>query len=535
MGKENSLALAQSYAISKLPGRKDKQFDVPPGRVGIVISENSAVQTFEPGQHALKATALQVGFVPAGPFNTRLKAANLLSRDDVLVDGSLLCAVEIFDVEQFFTQYVVPREVVYGNVIDLSPEAAWDILAPAVRRYQAEELLEGRQDPLYVDVRPGLEPTLNSLGLHLDFFHFASFLGSEDRLIAAEQALELEQRLQDVEVKTMLAEAKSKKQREDALRKLGLEHAGKVVLTPVGETNPPDDGSDAENDADGGEPVSLLSAILSWISGQLQLDDADGHFRINQLFQLKRKKEPEPRSRRGRRYPRFWWRRHVIWMIFVVMVAIVITKIVTHFAGGPDWSNRLEFNLIVWGAVAGILFDSMKKLFQKYDELQQAHWTEPGTTLVDDLVGQDRQQADALVRGQCNLDLQNAQNALNDLRSRVYQQGQEDNALEIRALEKEFARARELVMNPTQGVPPYVTNLKISNKMFDDLLDYDEGLLVRSSVLNDDVQKLMQESARGQFDLEILNQLRASLDALKFHFSNRSQALRTSEEQKKNL
>jgi len=129
--------------------------------------------------------------------------------------------------------------------------------------------------------------------------------------------------------------------------------------------------------------------------------------------------------------------------------------------------------------------------------------------------------------------LHNTQDMLNNLRSRAYKNGAEELALQIRSLEKKFHRTREEVMNPNIGVPPYVTDLKVSRRMWDDLLDYDEQLLVRASALSEDVQALQQEYARGaEITSEKLNQLEGRLDAFLHQFKNRNQALRAPDEQK---
>ena len=122
---------------------------------------------------------------------------------------------------------------------------------------------------------------------------------------------------------------------------------------------------------------------------------------------------------------------------------------------------------------------------------------------------------------------------LNDLRSRAYKNGAEELALQIRSLEKKFHRTREELMNPNIGVPPYVTDLKVSRRMWDDLLDYDEQLLVRASALSEDVQALQQEYAQGaEITPEKLNQLEGRLDAFLHNFKNRNQALKAPDEQK---
>ena len=113
----------------------------------------------------------------------------------------------------------------------------------------------------------------------------------------------------------------------------------------------------------------------------------------------------------------------------------------------------------------------------------------------------------------------------------IYQDGNAELALVIRNLEKKVGRAREDVQDPKTGVPPYITDLKISRGLWEDLLDYDERLLVRMSALNADVQTLQQDTANGTLNQERLNKIENVLDAFLFHFRNRSQTLRASEKE----
>jgi len=220
-------------------------------------------------------------------------------------------------------------------------------------------------------------------------------------------------------------------------------------------------------------------------------------------------------------------------MGFVLVAAYGLTRLVNWIAGAAESGARWEFYLTIWGFAAIVIFESLRSLFQKREEFEEVHWAEPGATFVDDLVGQDRVQADGLIRNQCDSDLHNTQDMLNNLRSRAYKNGAEELALQIRSLEKKFHRTREEVMNPNIGVPPYVTDLKVSRRMWDDLLDYDEQLLVRASALSEDVQALQQEYARGaEITSEKLNQLEGRLDAFLHQFKNRNQALRAPDEQK---
>lgn len=525
--------LAQAFTIADLPGRVRKYLDVPQGRRGVTVDGDGEVETFEPGRHLVLSGigrllggggGFRAGYVPAGPFTARIKAENLLSDDDVLIDASLLAEVEVMDPGRFFTQWVIPRGLIHGTSLDLSSEAAWQVLGSQTRNHTAADLISGAaNERILAHIRAGLESCFNGQGLYLDFINFVSFWRADDRALAAEKAQVLRDRLREVELEEKMAEVETEIQFQDFVNQLEPELVDKVGLHPV-----VDSSKAKEAGQEGG---SILDTFRSWINFESEKGENGRHFRLDGLFRRAGKKDEEE-ARRGRKRPKWWWLPRAAWMAFVFLIAFLLTKMVNWIAGDAGWVDRWQFHLAVWGFAVVAILESLKTLIQKREQLERVRWPEPGSTFVDDLVGKDRLQADALVRRQCQQDLSTAEKTLNDLRSRVYKEGDEDAALKIRALEKKVARVGEQVMNPNTGVPPYVTDLKVSRKLWDDYLDYDEKLLVRVSALNQDVQQFQQDYTRGSTSLHRLDQLEGRLDAFRYHFENRSQALRSSEEQK---
>ena len=533
--KENQNYLARAYKLKDLAGRLGKYLEVPPGRRGITISSNGDVSTFSPGRHRVlsavgrllgRAAAFRAGVIRDGSFTAWVKAENLLSGDDELVDASLLCEVEIVDEERFFTQQVLPRRVIHGNSIDISSEAGWELFGALIRRYAVADLIHGAPtEHMLPQIRAGLDPILVDQGLQLGYLQMLSFWRTEDRALAAEKALVFKDRLRDAELEEKMARIETETQFDDFVRQLEPGMEEKIGLHPV-EVRDEDAAAEGE-----GKSLSILDSFRTWINFESKKDERGRHFRIDGLFRRLGNKKDTPL--RGRKQPKRWWLPRVLWMGFVLVAAYGLTRLVNWIAGAAESGARWEFYLTIWGFAAIVIFESLRTLFQRREELEEVHWAEPGTTFVDDLVGQDRVQADGLIRNQCESDLRNAQDMLNDLRSRVYQSGAEDLALRMKVMEKKFQESRKLVMDINVGVPPYVTDLKVSRRMWDDLLDYDEQLLVRSSAMSDDVQLLQQEFAQGaEITPEILDQLEGRLDAILHQFKNRNQALRAPDEQK---
>ena len=532
---ENQTYLARANTLKDLPGRLGKYLEVPPGRRGITISSNGEIQTFGPGRHRVmsgsgrllgRGAAFQAGIIPGESFTARVKAENLLSGDDELLDASLLCEVEIVDPARFFTRQVLPRQVIHGNSLDLSSESGWELLGALARRYAAADLVHGAPtEQMLPQIRAGLDSALLDQGLQLGHIQLLTFWRTADRALAAEKALAFQDRLRDAELEEKMAQIETKAQFDDFVHQLEPDMGEKIGLHPV-------EVEDAETETEGeGKSFSILDSFRTWIKFESKKDERGRHFRIDGLFRRLGKNKDEPL--RGRRQPKRWWLPRALWMGFVIVAAYGLTRLVNWIAGAAESGARWEFYLTIWGFAAIVIFESLRSLFQKREEFEEVHWAEPGATFVDDLVGQDRVQADGLIRNQCDIDLHNAQDMLNDLRSRAYKNGVEELALQIRSLEKKFHRTREEVMSPNIGVPPYVTDLKVSSRMWDDLLDYDEQLLVRASALSEDVQALQQEYAEGaEITPEKLNQLEGRLDAFLHNFKNRNQALRAPDEQK---
>lgn len=542
--QSNTLTLAQAIPAADLPGRVRKRLKVPPEKQGVVLKEDGASEVLPSGKHVVLSAGerlrgeggkVMAGLIPADSFTLRIAADNLLSGDDTLLDASLLCTVEVSDAAKFFEGQVIPRKVIQGETLDLASQPTWEVFH-ITRRYLATDLISGQAvDRMVPNIRLKLEAALNDEGIRLNFINFLSVWRAEDRVLAAEKALALQDRLREVELEEKMAKVETEAQFADFLNQLEPEIKDKIGLHPVTDSIPveADLSSEAIPTGEADPPKKkmanpILDSVRAWVKVDKEKDKSGKHFRIDNLFRSLKKNKSTGIERH--RLPQRWWLPRVSLIGGVILMAYIATLIVKKLAGEAHWFSLWEFYLTIWGAAFLAILGSLKTLLQTQENFDSQYWNEPGFIFVDDLIGKDRSRADALIRDQCAQDMQHVHDTLNDLRSRLYRDGKEDAALKIRTLEKKVGRAKEDVLNPNLGVPPYVTDLKVNRKLWEELLDYDEELLIRAGALSADAQKIQQKYTQGEFSLELLGKIEARLDAFFYNFKNRSKIPKASSE-----
>jgi hypothetical protein len=234
---------------------------------------------------------------------------------------------------------------------------------------------------------------------------------------------------------------------------------------------------------------------------------------------------PEADSQGSRRLRHRWWLGRAAWMAFILAAGFSLSWVATWITRAP-WTELLEFNIAVWAVVTGALLESVKSLYEKREQANVSGWMMAGETRIDDLVRKDRNKADQLVRQQCGRELAQCAEILNDVRSRAFRAGQENQALELRGLEKKFTIQRERVLRPDFGRPPYVSGLKVSSLAWDTMLDYDEDLLVNAVALVDAAALIQQEFSNNSWSDGQLSNLERELDLFINRFAGRTRALR---------
>jgi hypothetical protein len=538
MMSENTgkVPLAKVFRLKELPGRVQKYLLVPAGRLGVAVYGDGRSQTFPPDRHRVlsildrirgRGVNLRAGFIPAPVGTVRLTFSNLLSGDSELVDASLICGVEVKDAPLFFLEQVVPRQEIQGEMVDVTTAAATQEFAALVRHYLAEDLVHGLPTKhLLREISNFIKAVLEPQGLQLAAIELMLFWRADDRVAAAEQALALREKLQEVELQEKMLAVESQAQLDEFIDQIEGETGQKIDLRPVIAT-----------EETAAEKKSLRTwfweALLPLITVEAETGGERRYLHFGDILARLRSDPAEPDDTpRGRKRPQRWWLGRVIWMASVVAFAFGLTKFILWVTGNTSWLDLVEIILAIWAFAVVAVLESVKSLYEKREQIAEVNWTKPGATFIDDLTA-NRKQADKLVREQCSNDIGNMYQILDGLQTKLYNAGEMDPAVSVRKFKQKVETCQQELKNTNFGQPPYVTDLKISRRVWDNLLDYDEQLLVRASALSEDASRIQQKLAAGEFKPEMLTQLEARLDRFHTKFANRNQALRSTAKDQK--
>jgi hypothetical protein len=520
--------LGRAFRLKELPGLIAKSMDVPPRRQGVVIYANEKIRLLPPGRQRILSplerlrglgAGLNAGYVPAGGFTAWFKASNLLSGDGELIDAGLLCEVQPAEPAAFFREIVLPRGVVHAEGIDLGSEPVFHALEALVQRYAALDLARSLPtERLLPEVLSYIGPALAAQSLRLSGIHFLSFHPSNQRAEIAEKALALDERLQDAAMQQKMLAVENQAQFEDFVRQLDpafLEDAGLRLGSP------PEPGPAANN----GQKIPFADRLRS----ALKLETKSGQpWRITQLWRKQAPAAAQTPARRPRNTR--WWLPRTIWIGIVLLTVYLLTSFVFNLSERLGWENPWEVLSVLWAFGLGAVLESIKALYEKREEIGERPFTEAGTTFLDDLTRNNRERIDALVRESCGRELAHSREMLNELRGRVYRQGDEDLALKLRTLEQKFERAQSQILDPRFGAAPYLGDLKINRRTWEEMLDFDEELLVRAAALAEDARRIQQDLSLAQPDPGLLDAQQDRLDGFLHQFETRSRALRSSME-----
>ncbi len=526
---DHSTPLAKAFRLKELAGWLSKQIVIPQNRQGIILLGNAPARFLPPGKHAAlskfervsgRGAELLAGYIPTQPFRACLKATNMLSGDEELMDASLVGLVDVTDPACFFTQFVQPNQVINEASMELSGDIAIEGLAALVSRYEAADLMQGLPTfRLATEIQTQLNPALANQGIRLIGLEMLSFRRTADQVKVAQKVQELEARLREVSMEGKMAEMEDNAKLEDFSRQIRselVEHAGIREVTPT------------EVQSIKATAIPLIAQLQSKLSSLKPSSSSDRNWRIGRLFHRSQPAGEEPHP--GRRQIRQWLIGRGITLLVLILVGFFITALIMSNSKEPSWSIRWEFMLIIWGPILAVVIQSLIAFLKKREEISEALWTAQGMTFIDDLSRGNRKRTDQLVREQCAGELQLIRETLVDVRSRVYKGGDENQALQIKQLEGKVENCRTEVLNPSFGAPPYLSDLKIDRHMWGHLLDYDEKLLVHIASSSLGAHNIQQKLVVGGSDGEDLTRLEKKIDAFRHDFSMRQNAVKVSEQ-----
>lgn len=521
------VATAARTFMSELQGRVSKYLVVPEGKLGVVIYPSGESKTFPPGRHQIlnpiqrlmgAGVGLMAGYVPEGAFQGILTAEYLLSGSGDLVNLSLVMTCRVADPLVFFKQWVSQTGRVAEEVMIQADEGIiHDRLQFTIQQFTANDLIQGQAAPAAsLDLLVGLQPLLKQQGIELVSISLMTVIRSSAKVEVQEEIQKLEERLQDVELQKQLAAVENQAALDDFIRQFApnVQKNFKIQFsftksTPQQPSVPPLR-----------FPLSVeqIALISKWTGAEPK--GAEKHNVLKRLFGKKVDEKETARVRRN------WWVGRAIWMAFVALVALGLTRVVDVVTGDTPWLQLVEIYIVIWAFGLGALLESVRALYDKREKMAEA-WSIEGITHLDDIVGHDRQRIDSLVREECARELGEIEEIMGDVQTAIYRQGNEELALQIRQFRTaKLQDARQKVSQPDFGAPPYQKDFKISRGALDNLWDYDEDLLLHIQALVEKAQIIQMGKSESRLDQQTLEEFERDLDYFMQRFAARARPLK---------
>ncbi|GAP18534.1 SPFH domain-containing protein [Levilinea saccharolytica] len=511
------------FHVSQLSGKLNRYLEIPPGHIGVILETDQHSRILPPGKHRVinwlerlagKGAGMMAGYVSDDHCVLQLQASYFMSGDGVLLDAWISALVTISDPVCFFKELVLPKNGMDTNVLDLSSADTQAIISTIARRYLAVDLIAGlpaRQ--ISEELTRLLTGILQTSGMELISIQALSFWRSDERAELAEKVQALEERLQDVELQKRMAAVETQAQYEEFVHQLAPDVMDKSRLQVVMEDSPTQTEKKSQ---------PLTDKISNWVRAVKNQSSAPSRWRMDGLLK-KKEMTPPPQPDRPMRS---WWFWYVFWIFLLLAIGLFVTGLSIYFGKGISGDFQFAWLTGLWLVILPLIFEALKRLVQKREEIAEQNWRCGNLQHIDQLTGNNRTQADRLVRGQVANDMKTAAAMLDDLVSRSYHNGEQEKALRIRDLRRKFEDVSDKVAQTHFGAPPYLSDLNIPQRSWEILLDYDEQLLAESSALAD-LARQFQEifSTRDDLTTDLVN-LEGHLDAFLYHFSGRQRAIK---------
>lgn len=497
--------LGRSFRLEELPGAFHKFIEVPAGRQGVALLEGQAPRLLPAGRQVAlsfwqrllgRGRHGSAGWTPAVPFAAWISANHLLSGDGVLLDLALLARLQVIDPVLFYREFVALRGLVADLALELEGSSLHLVLS-LVRQYGAEDLVFGlpasRILPL---LQPRLQAYLGGLGLACQGIDLAIFHRCEDRVLVARHLAALEEQLRQVAQDKQMAALEGQQPGEDRrLDDFVRQLAPEVAVVPAAQ-----EGQGAPESQPAPKPA--LEPVPASEPQPAPEPGLEPEAVLEPAPEPAPEPSPEPQT--------------------AASAAQAPAAPIT-----PAKRVNLAEALRSWAALQRQRLAQRRR--QRLEALlppAPAAGTSAAAASVPNrlgaLRGPERAQADHAVRKMSSSELEHMRQMLNDLRGRVYRQGQEDLALALRGLEKKLEQSAQQVMQPDFGRPGYMQDFQLGRSEWEDQLDFDERLLACAAALTDEAQELQQRFAAQSLVESDLRTFEASLDRWMHRFQGRS-------------
>jgi len=528
------LPLAKAYRAKDLPGYWVRTLEVPAGRKGIVLQTSGQHRMLPPGRHVVlviltrllgSGSGLSAGYIPEQPFAAFIKATNLLSGDDELVDASMLCLVTVADPVVFFRSQVLPLKEISAEGLKLSPHLIAENLIPLVRRYAASDLSAGLPTDYLLDqVSELVEHQLSEQGLKLNAIKMLSFIRADDRLEIASKLQKLEEKLAGIQMDAQLASLENQAQLDDFIRQMHSDIGIPAGLRPIYEAS---NGNMNKSSIPQKIKEKLIGTLNTWLQQHPLEQSTDQAWRILGMLKKENPQQKEKNAAASQRALSAWLRKRALLVSGMILGGCVLSVLIFALTVKATDGVRWGLLFILWGPILAVIAQNIVKVFRKQTELQDTYWDTAGIVKIDDLARGKKDRVDQLVREQIDQELSHISEMMIACRSKAYRSGDEPLAIRFMELTRRLESHRAQIQNPEFGAAPYLKDFKINPEALGQMLDYDEGLLVQIANHAEYAHILQQKVISGGMVDADLTTLESRLETFEHAFARRARAMQS--------
>ena len=511
--------LGRIYRLKELPGWLSKSLQVPPNRLGVVITSSGISRTLKPGKYRIltsfqrmlgQGVGLRAGYVPdEQEFISMFNLEYLLTGDRQLLDIRLVCALEVADPVCYFNEVVTPNSEIRDPGVDIDLQSLHVSVETVTTQYAAGDLVQGRADAaLRKQVQITLGALLAGKGLRLKEIRLLALSLSENRAIVAEKVQRLHERMLEIELQARMAEVENQAQLQEFIQQLdpSLQQVAHLGVAATEQAPAPK-----------GQTASSLRGLTAPANAP---KSQKGFEALRNLFRTK--KPTPPKARHSHTY---WWLPTVVWIIFVILLGIGLTALIDEQMGVRS-SQSIGLIALIWSSAIGEVFFRIKGMHAKQEDLEAENWQQVDYQPLEDLVGNDRKWADEVVREQCAREIEQVGELVTQIRSLEYRRGNTSLALLLKnEIERNAQNCAEKIRNPNYGQPPYVTDLRVNQNAWLDMLARDEDLLLYGHTVTSSANLMLQKAQAGELAESMLTELNTSISNFANRFFERGRPL----------
>ncbi len=523
----DDISIGQRLTLADLPGFIAKQFEVPPGHIGLVVDGKGKTRTLPPGRHKVigfwrrllgRVSDWQFAILPSGPFPLRVPVPRLRAGDGGWIDVEVLAMLRVSDPARAAAALATPINLAAALSAGMEGPARQAVSGWAAGDVNRPEIA-GRLASL---LRPALEAQVEGLGLALEQVVAVTACLSDEAVAVAQKMADIEAALAQVEMEKKMSQLGTEAEWRDFARQLEADYElPKDTLQGAMPTAPEtEDGTSA--------PGSNAARLRQTARGYAASRKAAVAVRLERLLG-KRKPKRKPKSKPAKPPFSHWWERIVPWFKALGMILMLVGLAAFAFQPGGDPMNRFGSFVSLLCTLPEAVMLLAAAFWMERQAAIKRRGVNPSTPRLERLGRGDRQQMDTLVRAQVARELRALADKLQDARNRAYREGWREEAMQLKDIETRADRFRQAVEAQSYGPAAYLTQARVSHKELATMLDYDEELLAQMAALNDQAESLRQAVLAGDSALakELARQTESGLSVLDHQSQARSRFIQT--------